>query len=113
MNEKELIKAVIALLKLNLEEHTSVNDNGTEYSVDLIVKDNKLDLHIEKREDEFENWVKTLDDELFQNALEKTVEAFDVDTVSEIEDKEELKNVFKNMVSKIATERIEQLKQYV
>lgn len=113
MNEQELFKALTSVLNSDIEESVYLNDNGTEYKVDLKVKDNVLDLHIEKTEDEFESWVKTLDDELFQDALERTVDSFDVKSISEIEDKEELKEVFKNMVSKIATERIEQLKQYV
>lgn len=113
MNEQELFKALTSVLDSNMEESICLNDNGTEYKVDLTVKDNVLDLHIEKVKDEFESWVKTLDDELFQTALERTVDSFDVKSISEIEDKEELKEVFKNMVSKIATEKIEQLKQYV
>ena len=99
MNEQELFKALTSVLNSNMEESVYLNDNGTEYKVDLTVKDNVLDLHIEE--------------ELFQTALERTVDSFDVKSISEIEDKEELKEVFKNMVSKIATEKIEQLKQYV
>lgn len=113
MKEQELLKMMASVLDTNVEESVYLNDNGTEFKVDLKVQDGVLDLHVEKKKDEFKEWVKTLDDELFQDALERTVAAFNVDTISEIKDQKELEEVFKNMVSKIATEKIEQLKSYV
>lgn len=114
MEEKELLKLLFSVLENNVNEHITLNDNGTEYSVDLTVKDGVLDLHMEKKEDkEFEKWVKTLDDEIFQDALDRTIASFEVDSLSEIKDKEELKQVFKSMVSKIATEKMEYFKTLI
>ena len=119
---KELIKA----FNYNeCQEATTIQNNPeVAYEVDLKKDGDVLKIVIErkqlenKKKKEFESWLDSIDDDLFQEALErvKKITGLDANQLNEKYDSDEFINVidcFKKIIPAIAKEKIDNLSKYL
>ena len=106
------------------EATTIQNEPGVAYEVDLKKDGDVLTIVIEKKnlvnkeKQEFEKWLDSIDDDMFQEALERVHEITGIDAkqLNEDYDSEEFKGIiklFKDIVPVIAKEKIDNLAKYL
>jgi len=106
------------------EATTIQNEPGVAYEVDLKKDGDVLKIVIEKKnlvnkeKQEFEEWLDSIDDDMFQEALERVHELTGIDAKQLDEDynSKEFKGIiklFKDIVPAIAKEKIDNLTKYL
>ena len=115
--EQEIITQLIKKLFESVEElHQEYTDDDIQYVIDVEKKDNEIFVHITLKENEdkkkFEQFVDSLDDDLFQEVWESLSEEDGLHTLSEIYESEDYQKVidkFKARTKEIAQEKINEL----
>ena len=99
------------------EMHEEYKDNDSHFSIDSQKKDDStLVITIKLKEDntkkEFEKWVDSLDDEIFEEAVARVNKHFDgkMNDVYESEDYKDVINYFKATVNNVVREKINSLR---
>ncbi len=124
--KNEILNALIKAFDYNVcQEATTIqNEPGVAYEVDLKKDGDTLTIVIEKKElenkdkKEFEAWLDTVDDNMFQEALEKVqkitgIDAKQLDKDYNSDDYKGIINLFKKIISQIAQEKINNLQRYL
>lgn len=124
--KNEILNELIKVFKFDeYQEATTIQNNpDVAYEVDLKKDGDTVTLVIEKKElvnkekQEFEKWLDTVDDEMFQEALTKVHEITGIDARQLDEDynSPEFKGIiklFKQIVPAIAQEKINNLSKYL
>ena len=120
--KNEILNALIKAFDYNVcQEATTIqNEPGVAYEVDLKKDGDVLNIVIERKKlenkdkKEFEAWLDTLDDDLFQEALTKARELTGespqkLDDQYNSENYKDIINLFKNVVSILVKEKIDAL----
>ena len=85
MKQEEILKALVAELMGLDELHQEYQDDDTHFVIDTTKKDNTLTIKVQlldnKDKEEFEEWLKQVDDDLFSEVL------------SELSEKEGIKDI--------------------
>jgi len=124
--KNEILNALIQAFKYDkCQEATTIQNNpDVAYEVDLKKDGDTLTIVIERKElenkqkKEFEQWLDSIDDDIFQEALERVqkltgIDAKQLDEDYNSEDYMRIINLFKKMVPNIAKERIDSLQKYL
>lgn len=124
--KNEILNALIKAFDYNVcQEATTIqNEPGVAYEVDLNKDGDTLTIVIEKKElenkdkKEFEAWLDTVDDNMFQEALEKVqkitgIDAKQLDEDYNSKDYKGIINLFKKIIPQIAQEKINNLQRYL
>lgn len=122
--KNEILNALIKAFDYNVcQEATTIqNEPGVAYEVDLKKDGDTLTIVIEKKEledkKEFEAWLDTVDDNMFQEALERVqkitgIDAKQLDKDYNSNDYKGIINLFKKIVPQIAQEKINNLQRYL
>ena len=122
--KKEILNALIKAFDYNVcQEATTIqNEPGVAYEVDLKKDGDTLTIVIEKKEledkKEFEAWLDTVDDNMFQEALEKVqkitgIDAKQLDADYNSDNYKGIINLFKKVIPQIAQEKINNLQKYL
>lgn len=122
--KNEVLNALIKAFDYNVcQEATTIqNEPGVAYEVDLNKDGDTLTIVIEKKEledkKEFEAWLDTVDDNMFQEALEKVqkitgIDAKQLDKDYNSNDYKGIINLFKKIIPQIAQEKINNLQRYL
>jgi hypothetical protein len=124
--KNEILNALIKAFDYNVcQEATTIqNEPGVAYEVDLNKDGDTLTIVIEKKElenkdkKEFEAWLDTVDDNMFQEALEKVqkitgIDAKQLDKDYNSNDYKGIINLFKKIIPQIAQEKINNLQRYL
>ena len=116
--KNEILNALIKAFDYNVcQEATTIqNEPGVAYEVDLKKDGDTLTIVIEKKE--FEAWLDTVDDNMFQEALEKVqkitgIDAKQLDEDYNSNDYKGIINLFKKIIPQIAQEKINNLQRYL
>ena len=120
MKQEELLKALIKELMGMDELHQEYQDKDTHYVIDSQKKGNTLTINITLKENEdkkkFESWVNGLDDDLFNEVWETLSEENNLNSLNEIYNSENYKEVidkFKAKTKEIAKKRIKELQKLI
>ena len=115
MKQEELLKALIKeLFGLN-ELHQEYQDNDTHFVIDSQKEGNTLTIKVELLEDtdkeEFEEWLKTIDDNLFTEILEGLASEglTDLDSIYNSKDYKKVIDKVKAKATEITTNKIKEL----
>lgn len=122
--KNEILNALIKAFDYNVcQEATTIqNEPGVAYEVDLKKDGDTLTIVIEKKEledkKEFEAWLDTIDDNMFQEALERVqkitgIDGKQLDKDYNSNDYKGIINLFKKIVPQIAQEKINNLQRYL
>lgn len=124
--KNEILNALIKAFDYNVcQEATTIqNEPGVAYEVDLKKDGDTLTIVIEKKElenkdkKEFEAWLDTVDDNMFQEALEKVqritgIDAKQLDEDYNSDNYKGIINLFKKIIPQIAQEKINNLQRYL
>lgn len=122
--KNEILNALIKAFDYNVcQEATTIqNEPGVAYEVDLNKDGDTLTIVIEKKEledkKEFEAWLDTVDDNMFQEALERVqkitgIDAKQLDKDYNSNDYKGIINLFKKIIPQIAQEKINNLQKYL
>ena len=124
--KNETLQALIKAFDYDqCQEATTIQNNpNVAYEVDLKKDGDTLTIVIEKKKlenqekKEFEKWLDTIDDEMFQEALSKVqditgTDAKQLDKDYNSENFRQIINIFRQTISDIAEQRINSLKKYL
>lgn len=122
--KNEILNALIKAFDYDVcQEATTIqNEPGVAYEVDLKKDGDTLTIVIEKKEledkKEFEAWLDTVDDNMFQEALERVqkitgIDGKQLDKDYNSNDYKGIINLFKKIVPQIAQEKINNLQRYL
>lgn len=124
--KKEILNELIKAFKFNeCQEATTIqNEPDVAYEVDLKKKGDIITIVLERKQlenkekKEFERWLDSIDDDMFQEALERVekITGLNPKELNAEYDSEDFKNVishFKKIIPTIAKERINNLTKYL
>ena len=120
MKQEELLKSLIRELFKMDEMHQEYQDNDTHILVDTQKKGNELTIKVILKENKdkknFEKWVKTLPDELFNEIWEALSAEDELHSLDELYNSPNYKEViekFKNKSKEIANRKIKELQKLI
>ena len=120
MKQEELLKSLIMELFKMDEMHQEYQDNDTHILVDTQKKGNELTIKVILKENKdkknFEKWVKTLPDELFNEIWEALSAEDELHSLDELYNSPNYKEViekFKNKSKEIANRKIKELQKLI
>lgn len=120
MKQEELLKSLIRELFKMDEMHQEYQDNDTHILVDTQKKGNELTIKVILKENKdkknFEKWVKTLPDELFNEIWEALSAEDELHSLDELYNSPNYKEViekFKNKSKEIASNKIKELQKLI
>jgi len=106
MNE-EILKQLIAIFAMeDVNEETEVIVDGKLLNIKLKKEGNDISLNLSYKEDEFENYINSLDEDIFIEACERFEDLTGEQLNNNIDH-----DTFKAVVHTVASERIEDLKK--
>jgi len=106
MNE-EILKQLIAIFAMeDVNEETEVIVDGKLLNIKLKKEGNDISLNLSYKEDEFENYINSLDEDIFIEACERFEDLTGEQLNNNIDH-----DTFKEVVHTVASERIEDLKK--
>ena len=124
--KNEILNALIKAFDYNVcQEATTIqNEPGVAYEVDLKKDGDTLTIVVEKKvlenqeKKEFEQWLDSLEDDMYQEALERVQKLTGISTKQldedyNSEDFRRIINLFKKVVSNIASDRITALQKLI
>jgi hypothetical protein len=120
MKQEELLKALVKELFALNELHQEYQDNDTHFVVDSSKEGNTLTIKVQllenKDKKEFEKWIDTLDDDLFNEVWESLSEEDNLHTLNDLYNSKDYKQVitkFKSKTKEIAQRRIKELQKLI
>ena len=120
MKQEELLKALVSELMGMDELHQEYQDNDTHFVVDSTKKGNTLTIKVQllenKDKKEFEKWIDTLDDDLFNEVWESLSEEDNLHSLNDLYNSKDYKQVitkFKSKTKEIAQRRIKELQKLI
>ena len=118
MKQEELLKTLILSLKEMDTLHQEYQDNDIHYVVDYQKDNNNLDITIQLIEDkdkeEFEEWLKKVDDNLFTEVLDELQKKDGIGNLNEMYNSKNYRTVIskvKNKTQEIAARKIQELQK--
>ena len=118
MKQEEIFKALIKELFAVNATHQEYQDNDTHFVVDSKKEGNTLTIKVQLLENEdkkeFENWLKQVDDDLFQEVLEELSEKEGINDIQALYNSKDYKKVIDKVKAKtreIATRKVKALKR--
>ena len=118
MKQEELLKLLIKELFAMDTLHQEYQDNDTHFVVDSKKEGNTLTIKVQLLENEdkkeFENWLKQVDDDLFQEVLEELSEKEGINDIQALYNSKDYKKVIDKVKAKtreIATRKVKALKR--
>ena len=104
---EEILRELLAIFaEDDIHEETEVNVDGKILNISLVKEDNDITLKLSYKEDEFENYINSLDQDIFVEACEK----FE-DLTGEHLDNDVDHDTFKSVVNQVISSKIEELKK--
>lgn len=118
MKQEEILKALVTeLMGLN-ELHQEYQDNDTHFVIDSTKEGNTLTIKVQlldnKDKKEFEEWLKQVDDDLFQEVLDELSEKEGLNDIQALYHSKDYKKVIDKVKAKtreIATRKVKALKR--
>ena len=118
MKQEELFKTLIKELFEMDNVHHEYTDNNSSYVIDSQKEGNTLTIKVQLKENkdkkEFEKWIDTMDDDLFNEVWETLSEEDNLHSLNEIYNSDNYKEViskFKNKTKEIASRKIKELQK--
>ena len=118
MKQEELLKALVSGLMGMDELHQEYQDNDTHFVIDSKKEGNKLTITITLKENkdkkEFENWLQTVNDDLFSEVLEELQEKEGLKNLNELYESKDYKKAIDKVKAKtreIASKKIKLFKK--
>ena len=120
MKQEELFKALIKELFGLDTTHQEYQDNDTHFVVDSQKEGNTLTIKVQlienKDKEEFENWLQTIDDDLFGEVLDELREKeglFNLDKLYESKDYKKVIDKVKSKTKEVASRKIKELQKLI
>ena len=115
MKQEELLKTLIKEL-MNLDElHQEYQDNDTHFVIDSTKEGNTLTIKVQLKENKdkknFENWLKQIDDNLFQEVLDSLGNIDELNSLYESDNYQKVINSIKSKTKEIANKKIKELQK--
>ena len=118
MKQEEILKALVTeLMGLN-ELHQEYQDNDTHFVIDSTKEGNTLTIKVQlldnKDKKEFENWLKQVDDDLFQEVLEELAEKEGINDIQALYNSNDYKKAIDKVKAKtkeLASRKIKSFKK--
>jgi hypothetical protein len=118
MKQEEILKALVTELMGLDELHQEYQDNDTHFVIDSTKEGNTLTIKVQlldnKDKKEFEEWLKQVDDSLFQEVLEELAEKEGINDIQALYNSKDYKKAIDKVKAKtreIAARKVKALKR--
>lgn len=118
MKQEEILKALVEELMGLDELHQEYQDNDTHFVIDSTKEGNTLTIKVQlldnKDKKEFEEWLKRVDDDLFQEVLEELAEKEGINDIQALYNSKDYKKAIDKVKAKtkeIASRKIKSFKK--